>query len=297
MLESELLVRAAGQLDIVKAVLLEQLAQVPAVLGREAAVLELDAVELDADGKGLGDAFPDGVVDFDNDARAVPQGASVVVRPLVGCRGEELGQEVAVGAVQLNTVKARLVREFRHVGEVVDDPVNVGLFHRPGLAVGEAYRHALELYIAGGDGVGLDGLGDLAARMRDLDVDEAAMCFGCRGNFCPLVEPLPGERGVVWDDDVSCGFELVVLHHDVSCEDDARVSLAPSAVEFDEFLGGNASGGEVFHRPCGEPFGHGGFEEAVLGCCARKGKLERLPEGRRVGIIAGESCGSHCEYI
>lgn len=92
--EGELLVRAARQLNVIKTVLLELLAQRSAVLWAEAALLELDAVELDAQAEGgaVFDAWLDGVGDFKDDARAVEEGAAVVVRTLVRGWREKLGE-------------------------------------------------------------------------------------------------------------------------------------------------------------------------------------------------------------
>lgn len=82
--------------------LLHRDAQVLAIIGRGALVLKLDAIDLDADDEGgVGDPSVDLVDDLEDDARAISQVAAVLVRAVVGGWGDELREEVAVGAVYL----------------------------------------------------------------------------------------------------------------------------------------------------------------------------------------------------
>nr|POE75591.1 nmra-like family domain-containing protein 1 [Quercus suber] len=95
--ERQALVRAAAELDEVEAVLLEQRAHLLGLVGAEAVVLELDAVELDGqDEVGVG-ARAHRLPDLEDEARAVLERAAVLVRAPVRAGREELGEQVAVG--------------------------------------------------------------------------------------------------------------------------------------------------------------------------------------------------------
>jgi len=59
--------------------------------------LEFDAVEFYAEDKGWGCAGADCAGDVEGEAGAVRERAAVGVGAVVGCWGEELGEEVAVG--------------------------------------------------------------------------------------------------------------------------------------------------------------------------------------------------------
>ncbi|MDP9611861.1 hypothetical protein JOF35_004138 [Streptomyces demainii] len=85
------------------------------------------AVEVDGGGDADADAFAaDGVADglchFDDEAGTGLGGTAVVVGALVGGGSEELVQEVAIGAVQLDAVQAG---GSGGAGEFVDDDRNV----------------------------------------------------------------------------------------------------------------------------------------------------------------------------
>lgn len=60
--------------------------------GFEALGLEFDAVEFDADDEGWRDAFADRLRDLDDQTGSVCKLAAVLVRPVVGGGGEELGE-------------------------------------------------------------------------------------------------------------------------------------------------------------------------------------------------------------
>ena len=93
----------------------------------------------DDDGEIGTDRLPDGRDDLQDEARPVLLGAAVLVRPLVGKGGEELVQQVAVGAVDLDGVESRLFRPRRRPAEGVDhegDPLPAHLL--AGLAEDDA---------------------------------------------------------------------------------------------------------------------------------------------------------------
>ena len=105
MVERPALKRAPRQIHEIDAHLLEFHAEVAAVGGGSAFVLELDGVDLDADDEaGVGNAAVDLVDDLEDDAGAVGEaGATVGVGAVVGGGGDELCEEVAVGAVDLES--------------------------------------------------------------------------------------------------------------------------------------------------------------------------------------------------
>lgn len=92
--EVVLFVGATGEFHEVEAVVFEDLAQLASFFGLEPAVLKFNAVELDAEDEGGGDAGLDGVCDLNDDAGAVGEGAAVFVGTEVGAFGEELCEEI-----------------------------------------------------------------------------------------------------------------------------------------------------------------------------------------------------------
>lgn len=84
MRECQLLVCAAGKLNPVKVVLLKFDTKVFALFGGKATLLELYAVQLDAETEGLvRDASADGIGDLEDESCTVEQRAAVFVGSLV----------------------------------------------------------------------------------------------------------------------------------------------------------------------------------------------------------------------
>ncbi len=135
--EGQRLVCAAGEFDEIElAFVFERGAEIPALIRREAAILEFNAVEFDAkdEASGGGEFGADGLRDFEDDAGAVGEAAAVFVSAFVGGVGEKLGQEVAVGAVEFDAVVAGFVKEFGRVGEASDEIVDFFLGGRVGVS-------------------------------------------------------------------------------------------------------------------------------------------------------------------
>lgn len=97
MVERHFLVRAAAQLHEVEPVIFELTAEVPALGGVEAAFLELNAIDFDAEDESGRYAVADRAPHLEDDARSVFQIASVLIGAFVGGWGEELGDEVTTG--------------------------------------------------------------------------------------------------------------------------------------------------------------------------------------------------------
>lgn len=204
-LEPEYLVRAARQLDPVEASALELRAQVATVLGREPSVLELDAVELDAQAeRSVRHAPPDLLRDLDDDPSPVDNRlAAVLVRPLVRRRRQELSEQVPVRAVQLDAIVASAVGVLRRVSEPTDNGIEVGLLHGSRLRE-RTESVVLELHVTSRDGVVIDPRVDLPSRVRHLHHDETTVGLGRRREVAEPLEPQSRERRVARDDRVPC---------------------------------------------------------------------------------------------
>lgn len=137
--ERKFLVCSAAQLYEIKAVFFEAGAKLIGFFGFETTLLELDAVDLDADNGVFGDASADALGDFHDEAGAVGKGTTVLVGAFVGASGEELGEEVAVGAVEFDTVVAGYMEVFCCVGEAFDHAL--GFFGGCGLGHLEGHAH------------------------------------------------------------------------------------------------------------------------------------------------------------
>jgi hypothetical protein len=74
----------------------------------------------------------DGIHDLEDQAGAVLKAAAVAISALVGERGEELVEKIAVGGVDLNKVKARRESPERRLTKGLDHCANAGLVKRLG---------------------------------------------------------------------------------------------------------------------------------------------------------------------
>ena len=73
--------------------------------------------------------LPDSRQHLEREAGPVPEGASVAVGPPVRLRGQELAQQVAMGAVQVDHVDPRLHTPPGRRHEVADYPANISVGH------------------------------------------------------------------------------------------------------------------------------------------------------------------------
>ena len=94
----------AREIDKIHPGLLEQDTEILTVIRRSSSGLEFNGVHFDADDEvGVGNSTAHFLDDFQDDAGAVFEGPSVLVCALVGGLAEELGEEVAVSAVDLHS--------------------------------------------------------------------------------------------------------------------------------------------------------------------------------------------------
>ena len=147
----------AGQLNGVGAQGLELTAEVEDVLGVGGLVLAAAVgVDLDEDGVVLADRLADGGETFAGEAEAVLGAAAVCIGALVGVGVQELAEQVAVGAVELDAVEAEFLG-------------GLGSVHEVGLDLG---------HVLGGDLGGLHVVGGLQAAGGGQELAAGHVLFG-----------------------------------------------------------------------------------------------------------------------
>lgn len=264
---------------------LEQRGQPDGVVRRPA--LRLDPVggrHPEEEGGLLGDGRADGVGDLHGEPGAVLEGAPVAVLAVVGERGEELVQEVAVRRVDLQDPVAGLDGPAGGGDEAVDDAPDLlraqFVRHRVTLVEGErARRDGLPAEAVGrqrgtavecGVGAGLAaGVGELDARHHPVRVEEGGD---------PAVRP---DLDVVPDAQV-VGADAALGHHRGGLdEDQPGTADRPGAVVLQVPVGGGAGVGALRGRAV---LAHRGHPGAV-------GKGD-APQGVRREETAGQGCCS-----
>ena len=111
---------AAGDVEGVDALVLERLGEHERVLYREAVGLVVRAAQADGDGEVGADLLAHVARYLDVDAHAVLKRAAVEVGAVVRSGGEEVRQQIAVCAVDLDEVEAGDLRAPGRVAEGVD---------------------------------------------------------------------------------------------------------------------------------------------------------------------------------
>lgn len=85
--------------------------------------------------------------------------------------------------------------------------------------------------------------------MGDLIDDQAAMCLARCCEFPEGFEALTLGDFSSWNNGVADCLQLVEFDHDVAGQDGAELALAPSLVDVNQVLGGNAASFVVFGIP------------------------------------------------
>ena len=123
---------AARDVNRVDAFGLEQLADFDRILERvalrlvvEQRIVVLDGADLHLQVEIAADLGANGADDLEHEARAVLELAAVLVLAVVDRRAEELRDEIAVRAVQLDAVRAGLARAARALAERLDDVLDL----------------------------------------------------------------------------------------------------------------------------------------------------------------------------
>ena len=191
------------------------LGQGDGILDGEAVRLIVGAAQADGHREVRAHLLPHVPHDLDVDPHPVLQAAAVEVGAVVGGGGEEVCQQVSVGAVDLHQFKARHLGPEGRVAEGVDDVLDL----LDGQHMGHRLDAVLIPQLGPGNGGGrADGLGAqelLPAAVLDLD--------GRDGALLPDVLRQPGEAGdvlVAGDAQVAVGglgadvVHIGVLHND-----------------------------------------------------------------------------------
>ncbi len=93
-------------------------------------VAVVDGADLHLEVEARPDLFPDRLDDFVDESVSVTKRSAVFVLAVVDPRAEELGDQVAVGSMQLDAIEAGFLRPQRSLGEVLDDVLDFRVVHR-----------------------------------------------------------------------------------------------------------------------------------------------------------------------
>ncbi len=142
------------------------------------------------------DRVYDGLGDLDREAGTVLGQSAVLVGALIGRRGQELVEQVAVGRVQLDSVEAGLDGRLGGVDELLDDSGDLVGLERAGhdrvLGAFNRDGRLVELDRARGNGleaVLVVGVGD-PSNVHQLDDDVAAAGVNLIGDSAPALDLL-----------------------------------------------------------------------------------------------------------
>src|SRR5262245_3365311 len=197
------LVGGGGDVDQVDAGIGQHAAERCALLDLQSALYELYCRNAVPDRVILADNRTQRGQDPEREPGTILQRAAVLVRPSVGVRGQELADEIAVRAVDVNHVHPGLETAVRRLNKGVDDDLNVLMSHLPrhGARIDERAWHdgwSDRLALTGRDRrlasaviefhrelgpVLVDGVGDLAEPRNDgvvvaTDLERVPTPFG-----------------------------------------------------------------------------------------------------------------------
>jgi hypothetical protein len=224
------LVGAAADLDEVDAGGDDEAHLLEAGLEAAGALLtDIDAVHLDADAELRAGGGADALDDAQDHLGALGRAAAELVRAQIRLGRQELRDQVAVRAVQLDALEAREVGLLGALDELLDGLVDLGARHFAGGAehgtrgdAGDGAGSQVE-----GDGRGGEVLGEeralsgawgrLAARVAELHESGCSVLLRCRGPVAP--RRLEGRRvcGGDRDGNVSRGTKVGLGDLDIAC--------------------------------------------------------------------------------
>ena len=214
-------------------------------------------------------ALADAADDLHGQAHPVRVAPSPLVGAVVGLGGDELVDEVALGAHDLHAVVAGLPGERGGAGEVLDGPLD--------LLRGELVRHhGADGGTQGARGHGVRGLG-VAAGVQDLQGDPAALGVHGAGH-----QAVPGHLlGGAQESTPGPGGALGVRPH-AARDDESHPAPHPLRVELREPLEPSGQLLETgVHRSHEHPVGQGG-EAQVQGC-----EQARIGHGHLILLVSG----------
>ena len=126
---------AAGQVERRDARRFQHPRDLDHLLGRVAILAVFGAGDADPE-REVGQRVAQAMHRFQQQPRAVLQGAAIFVRPLVDARGQELVEQVAIGRVQFDGIVARLPQPPRGIHKILLDGSDLRALQRPHLVTG-----------------------------------------------------------------------------------------------------------------------------------------------------------------
>ena len=119
--------------------------------------------------------------DLEHQSHPVLEASAVLIRSLVGVRGEELLQQISMCAVELHAIDACLLAAKSGITELLYQLVDLIQRHRTGLLLGDV-AHTVR---SGNAGLSSDQRGDtFTAGVMQLNKDLASILVYCRGKTC-----------------------------------------------------------------------------------------------------------------
>ena len=168
------LVPADAGVDDRRAGGLDGLGELPDLLQGGATLDEVEHGEAIDDDEVLADPLAHSSDDLDGEANSVVVGPSPLIGALVGPGGDELVDQIALGAHDLDAVITGVLSQGRAPREVVDRLLDLRAAHRLGRVEGDR-----RLDRARPDEVGVEGI---ASEVEDLEADLAARCVDGLGH-------------------------------------------------------------------------------------------------------------------
>ena len=264
--EFRLLVGTAGDLDQIHAPVLQPARHLQAVLKGKAPLLEIGAVELHGHGKLRPHLCARRRHDLEQQPRTILEAAPVVVGAQIAAGAEELGQQVAVGRMNLHAGESRLLHRPRGDGETRHDIPNLVFRQRLGfseLPPGEPQRHRRWRLR-----VGIHFFLRLAPRVAELHPGLVAIAQ--RGGGPPRQGRAQSGVGFALNDDIPRSFQVVTVDLHVARDQQARATVGPEPVQSLQCRGWHAGYGR-------QPFGHRRLGKAV-GNSDTTGQRQRFSE-------------------
>ena len=218
----------------------------------ETTTLKICRVEFDAHRVIRANGVADSAIDFQRETHTVFQGAAPFVVTTVMVAGQELADQISVGAMDLDTGKAGLFCQCRAGGKAPDDIENLVFVERPW-----RFESALE-FLAEGHRGRRQGIAageharDLFARVVQLHPDIIALALA---RIRPAFQQ--GHVALVFQHHVSGLTGVVAVDHDIAGNQQPGAALGPATVESLQRRGHMIIDGS-------QRFAHGGFGEAIL---------------------------------
>ena len=222
---------AAADINGGAAQLLQSLGVIDGVLNRHAARLIVGAAETDDQGEVLPHILLAAGKDLLQKTETVFPAATVPIGALVGKGGKEVGDEVAVGAMDLHYLKASVLGPFCGLSERLDNVMDLGdgqLFRNGSLTVALVHQRPG----IGGSGLHGGAKEPLASAVLDLDAGDRP------GILDAVSQPSQANDVFIVTDAqlVGCGLAVQPVHIGVLHDDHAYLALGQVLIVADQAL-------------------------------------------------------------